>query len=184
MKTIVIFHGIQGHAEENWFPWLKRQLEAKKHRVIVPNFPHPEAPIIDEWLNAFKTFEPLVNDDAMFIGHSLGAAFVLRLLEQATHPIATAVLVAPVWGIAGNAFDPLMATFTQNPYEWDVIRSHCHNFSIVHSNDDPYLQLANTQELAKHLSTDVTVIENGGHFNAASGFTSFPQLLNIVEEHM
>ena len=43
MKSdIFIFHGTGGYPKENWFPWLKQQLEIKGFNVTVPQFPTPE----------------------------------------------------------------------------------------------------------------------------------------------
>jgi predicted alpha/beta-fold hydrolase len=38
VTNIFIFHGTEGHPKENWFPWLKSELEAKDYNVIVPQF--------------------------------------------------------------------------------------------------------------------------------------------------
>ena len=39
MKKVVIIHGANGSPEENWFPWLKKELETKGIEVIIPQFP-------------------------------------------------------------------------------------------------------------------------------------------------
>ena len=39
--NIFIFHGTEGHSQENWFPWLKAKLEEKGCKVFVPQFPTP-----------------------------------------------------------------------------------------------------------------------------------------------
>lgn len=56
-----IFHGAGGHPEENWFPWLKRELEAKGLEVFVPKFPTPEGEGLEAWL---KVLEPLMPKSA------------------------------------------------------------------------------------------------------------------------
>ncbi|MBU1951513.1 hypothetical protein KJ733_01220 [Patescibacteria group bacterium] len=42
MANIFIFHGVDGHPGENWFPWLKKKLESYGQKVFVPKFPTPE----------------------------------------------------------------------------------------------------------------------------------------------
>ena len=41
MKTAIIIHGTEGYPEENWFPWLKSELEIIGYQTFVPQFPSP-----------------------------------------------------------------------------------------------------------------------------------------------
>lgn len=94
MTNIFIIHGTEGYPEENWFPWFKKELELKGHTVFVPQFPTP--PVVPakiaEWFDVLKSYEQHINEDTIFIGHSLGGIFTLRVLEKLTHPIKGAFL--------------------------------------------------------------------------------------------
>ena len=46
-----------------------------------------------------------ISEDSIYIGHSLGAAFVLNFLEK--HMARAAFLIAPVWSPLENKFDKL-----------------------------------------------------------------------------
>src|SRR3989344_5415266 len=41
-KNVFIFHGIYGSPDENWFPWLKKELEERGVIVHIPHFPPHE----------------------------------------------------------------------------------------------------------------------------------------------
>ena len=63
MATVFIIHGSYGHPGENWFPWLKDELEKIGHRVCVPQFPCPKsnAPSdgthdIHKWFEVFTVY--------------------------------------------------------------------------------------------------------------------------------
>lgn len=43
-------HGWDGYPEEGWFPWLKKELEAKDFEVYVPQLPEPDKPRIYNWV--------------------------------------------------------------------------------------------------------------------------------------
>lgn len=158
MATIFLFHGVNGHPEENWFPWLKRELEKAGHRVIVPQFPHADHPKLDEWLKSFEQWKTLLDPEAILIGHSLGSAFALRLLEQAEKPVRATFLVAPVWGVMQNKLDQLITSFTSAPYDWRSISENAGNITVIHSDNDPYIALRKTEELAKNLGVEVIPI--------------------------
>lgn len=181
VATIFIFHGVSGHPEENWFPWLKTRLEKEGHQVIVPHFPHADHPQLDEWLAFFEQWKPLLNDRAILIGHSLGSAFALRLLEQSAQSVGATFLVASVWGVMENQFDPLMTSFTEAPYDWPKIRSNAGKICVIHSDNDPYIALEKAQALAENLNAPVTLVKNGGHFNTEAGYTTFERLLELIE---
>ncbi|OIO54889.1 hypothetical protein AUJ46_02140 [Candidatus Peregrinibacteria bacterium CG1_02_54_53] len=176
IPTVFIFHGVGGNAQENWFPWLKEQLKARSFRVIVPDFPHSDHPDLTEWMEHFSQWNDQLNDQSILVGHSLGGAFALRLLEKVRQPVRASFLVASVWGVMGNQFDPPMKTFTVPPYDWKTIRKNSKHFSVLHSDNDPFIKLSQAQALARHLETRVTLVRGGGHINAGAGFTTFPFL--------
>jgi len=180
ISTVFIFHGVGGHAKENWFPWLKDQLEAAHVRVIVPDFPNTDHPMLSEWSDSFHQYETLLDEKTIFVGHSLGAAFALRLLERMQKPLRACFLVAPVWAVMGNQFDPVLKTFTEHPYDWKTIRRNAEHFSVIHSDNDPYIKLSQAGELAKNLGIEVSLINGGGHLNTNAGYRAFPFLLEKI----
>jgi len=80
--NVFIFHGTFGYPEENWFPWLKRQMENQGIKTYVPKFPTPKGQSLTSWLKAFKPYEKYIDKETIFVGHSLGPVFILRLLEK------------------------------------------------------------------------------------------------------
>jgi hypothetical protein len=179
MSTIFIIHGVEGHPGENWFPWLKSELEKLGHKVIVPQFPTPEGQTLDNWLATLKNYEADLTPETILIGHSLGGCFILNILEHTR--VKAAYLVAPVFGILGNSFDKGMKTFAQHEFNWPTILKNCPHFEIFHSDNDPYIKLEKAQDLGRHLNTPVTLIPSGGHFNQSAGFTKFEKLLEKIK---
>ena len=87
MAKIFIIHGSYGNPNENWFPWLKKELEKEGHTVFVPKFSTPENQSLETWTLEFsKDYKRLVDEDSIFIGHSLGPAFILSLLGKLYFP--------------------------------------------------------------------------------------------------
>lgn len=175
MATAFIFYGIGGSVTENWFPWMKAELAKKGIDAVIPAFPNANTPMLDQWLRFFEeTYK--TDSDSIFIGHSLGCAFALRLLEKTKSPVGATFLVSPVWKSPPNTFAPLLTTFTEAPYNWATIKKNAGKVQIIHSDNDPYLPLPYAKELTSHLSCNMTVIPGGGHFNEEAGYKSFPYL--------
>lgn len=179
MKNAFIFHGTEGHPQENWFPWLKAELEKQGYAVEVPQFPSP--PVVpsklSEWLDVWKEYEGRVNDKTVLIGHSLGGVFTLRVLEKLQSPIKAAFLVGTPVGVKPVLNYERDEAFGGFDFDWQKIRSNARRFVVYHSDNDPYVDLENGKELAKQLSVELTFIPNAGHFNTKSGYTKFPELL-------
>ncbi len=175
MTNIFIIHGVGGTPEENWFPWLKTELEKHGHNVIIPQFPSPEGQTLENWLTVLKNYEEFITPESIFIGHSLGVPFVLNVLEK--HTAKAAFLVAGFVGLAGNKFDDSMKTFSQKNFNWEKIKQNCKNFTIFHSDNDPYIKLEKAEELAGLLNVKVMLVPGAGHINQSAGYSKFDLLL-------
>ena len=105
MTTFYLIHGSYGNPNENWFPWLKEELEKDGHEVVAPTFPTPENQSLDSW----KEILSELPEDCVVIGHSLGVPFLLTLLE--TQKAKAAFFVAGFASLLGNEFDEVNKTF-------------------------------------------------------------------------
>jgi len=71
MINVVIIHGSYEYPKENWFPWLKKELEKLHCRVFVPKFPTPENQTLENWFRIFENYEKYLNEDTVVVGHSI-----------------------------------------------------------------------------------------------------------------
>lgn len=182
MATVFIIHGSFGNPDENWYQWLKTELEKKSHTVFVPPFPTPDGQNLENWRAVFLPYELEITSDTVFIGHSIGAAFILRFLEQTDVKIRAAFLVSGFASLLHNEFDSLNRTFLNHPFLLDRIRAHCMQFFVFHSDNDPYVPVSFAQELAAAVEVTTQIIPNAGHFNEKSGYSKFPLLLEKILE--
>jgi predicted alpha/beta hydrolase family esterase len=179
----VIVHGSFGHPRENWFPWLAGELRRRGQLVWVPAFPTPKGQDLATWRAAFAEQVGRLEPDMILIGHSLGAAFLLRLLEDAAQPVAGAFLVSGFVGPVGHpVFDALNASFFETPFPWDRIRTRAPLRRVYHGDSDPFVPMEMARGLAGHLECPLTVIEKGGHLNALTGYVKFERLLADLGE--
>jgi len=187
MKFFII-HGSYGNPNENWFPWLKKELEKEGCIVFIPKFPTPENQSLKNWMEIFNDFYlSKIDENTILIGHSLGPSFILSILEKINpvKPIKACFFVSGFLGLLNNKeFDEINKTFTTKEFNWDKIKNNCENFYIFHSDNDPYVPLEKSIELANKLNTKSIIIKDAGHFNKSSGYTKFPELLNKINREL
>lgn len=152
MNNIFIIHGAYGHPQENWFPWLKSKLEKLGCRVFVPKFPTPKNQTLEKWLKIFEKYKQYLNENSILIGHSLGPAFLLNVLEKLNKPVKAAFFVSGFVGLLGNPdFDKINKTFVDKSFNWKRIKQNCKKFYVFHSDNDPYVPLKKRKNSQKIL---------------------------------
>ncbi len=182
---IFIFHGTFGNPDENWFPWLSEKLSEQGHEVIIPKFPTPEGQTLQNWMRVIQPYLELINKDTILIGHSLGAAFLLCVLEKLKTKIRAAFLVAGFTGLLGNdEFDQINKSLSVKLFNWNKIKKNCERFYIFNSTNDPYVPLEKGIELSQNLDSDLIRFGEAGHFNSDSGYDEFPEILGYLEEFL
>ncbi|MCT4552131.1 MAG: alpha/beta hydrolase [Alphaproteobacteria bacterium] len=179
---VVIIHGTYGSPEGNWFPWLKGKLEELGHEVYVPSFPTPENQSPENWCNVLIKEVPFIfDDDTVLIGHSLGANYLLHILDMERKvKIKKAIFVSVFNSELGNEeYDNLNRPFIKD-FNWENIKNNTNEITIYHSDDDPFIPLSEAEGIYSKLGGKFKLIKNGGHLNKAAGFTKFDELLKEV----
>ncbi len=180
---VVVLHGAYGGPDTNWFPWLHAALEAEGIEVWRPRLPTPKGQSLQAWFEAYDlAVEPLPVVPTILVGHSLGAAFALRLVERAVEPVAGLFLAAGFVGALGlSDYDTINQSFFADPLDWTGIRERkgrvCRCWA---GGNDPYVPLSRSQHVADRLGAPLDIVPDGGHLNSETGFNTFPQLRGTI----
>lgn len=191
MRNIFIIHGSYGYPSENWFPWLKRELEKLGHKVFVPQFQIPKnidlaygSHDLDKWLRKLNNFRRYINQNTIFITHSRGGVFTYHFLSLLKNPVAAVFMVAPWivyrWYPKGwNKTD----SFHKIPFNWEKIKKGSKYFEIYQSTNDD-IPVMEGKEIAKKLKAKFILVKNAGHFNKRFSlkFIKFPLLLRNIKK--
>ncbi len=181
MKTAFIIHWTWGSPEWNWFPSIKQELENKWYQVFVPKFPTPHNQSLESWQAAFQSYEKYVDENTIFIAHSVGPAFVLSILEQIDIKIQACYFVSGFLELIQiPEFDLLNETITAKQFNWEQIHKNCKSFYMCHGTDDPYVPIHSAEIMADNLWVDIDMIEWGGHLNEEAGYSEFEYLLTKI----
>ncbi len=178
---VVIIHGTKGSPQCHWFPWLKGELEQRGYSVSVPSMPTPEGQSLLNWWRVFNENVGTLHSSSILVGHSLGAVFALRLLEASTIPVAKVVLVSGfVRSLGLPEYDALNSSFVADAFDWARIRAGARQIICFAGENDPYVPIEQSRELAKSLEISLRLIKGGGHLNHESGFNEFPMALEAI----
>jgi len=171
---IAVFHGWGSTSKDNWFPWLKNELEKKGHEVFCPDLPDTEFPDQDKWLK--KAMEFKYDENTILVGHSSGSVLILHLLMR--FKVKAAYLVSAFLTTLG--IDDIKALF-KTEFDYEKIKSNAEKIVIMNSDDDPYIPLENVQDLQKKLDSSMIIFEKMEHLSAGTDNFKFPELLSLIE---
>ncbi|MCL4550133.1 MAG: alpha/beta hydrolase [Bacteroidetes bacterium] len=176
--SAIIIHGSFGDPNENWFPWLDKELTKIGVSCIRPQLPTPTGQYLENWEKIFWANIKSIDENTILIGHSLAPAFILNILQQIKKPVFSTILVSPFIRKLGlPEFDRVNISFIKGPFNWLRIIKNAGKIRIFVGDNDPYVPYVAVQEVASKLNAKISVIHNGGHLNAEAGFTKFPLLL-------
>lgn len=158
---------------KSWKDTLERDL-GDDYEVIAPRMPNAQNARYKEWEIWFEKILPLLNNELILLGHSLGGIFLAKYLSE--HSIAkkikaTFLIAAPF----DEAFDPNLKEFALSGSLWQFANLGG-KIVLYHSKDDPVVPFHELQKYKKALPmAEVKTFENRQHFNQA-------KFLEIIED--
>lgn len=151
--------------------------------VFIPKFPTPDGQNIDNWREVFKKYIDKIDENTIFVGHSLGPLFILDVLQSIDIKIKVAFFVASVFDyIDIENFDKINKSFIENQLDWEKIRHNCSNFFLYHLDNDPYVSLIHSKNLSEKIFGNLKVVYGAGHFNKDFGYTKFDLLFDDIKK--
>ena len=166
-----------GNPEENWFPWLRQELEKRGFEVDVPQFPINENQTLEGWERSFLEYYKKLDENSIIIGHSLGVIYALHVLQNKKRKIKGAFLVAGFISSLHQGEKSFEDSFIEKELKFNEIKNKSQHFFVYGSDNDPYVSLEKINELAEKLEIEPIIVEGAGHFNTKFGYTKFEDLL-------
>lgn len=177
---IILVHGYKSSPSGNFLPWLERELRARGFDVVIPELPEPENPDRDVWTETLvKTCAPLKETD-IIVGHSLGGAAALRMLEAAearSTPHAM-VMIATPWMIKDEKF----RGFFMSELDFEVLMWRASKFVVIHAQNDPIIPVDHGKRYASALHATLITPETGEHFQGEEYPIILQAILDVAAE--
>lgn len=154
------------------------------YEVFVPTMPNRENAKYKEWKIWFERIIPLLNDDLILIGHSLGGIFLAKYLSTNILPKK----IKAVYLVAAPFHDSFHDSF-QDPSKGDLanfkLPKSLSKFSnqvcgiiLIQGNDDPLVPNADVHKYKNKLpNAKLYMFEDKGHFRQKH----FPELVDMIK---
>jgi uncharacterized protein len=189
MKRVFVIHGWEGSPQNEWFPWIKKELKQKGFEVTVPVMPDSNNPRIYNWVPKIAEVVGKADIDTYFIGHSMGCQAIARYLETLPDDIKVGgvVFVAGFFKrLTGLEDDPVVQEtdkhWLETPINLDNVGSHINKSVAIFSDDDPFVPLDNQDDFRDKLGSEIVIEHKMSHFNQAAGIKEVPVVLEKLME--
>jgi len=129
----VLLHGFTGSPNANFFPWLKKKLEEKGHKVNVPKLPNTNNPNINEQIKHVLQ-NCKFDENTVLLGHSLGGPVALKVIENLKKPIKKLILAAGF--VEPNTKDRCYVKTFDWKFDFDKIKKNVNEILILRDEND------------------------------------------------
>jgi uncharacterized protein len=178
-ESFLILHGIGNRRPpQHWQFLLAADLVERGHDVRYPQFPNPDSPSLDEWLEVLASeLEAMVGPRRTVVCHSLACLLWFHAATRSlVNPVDRVLLVSPP---ASDRVPREGASFRIGALDARAVRnSATTDMAIVCSDADPYNPQGAATLYGEPLGVTAMVIEGAAHITPDSGYGSWPFVLD------
>jgi predicted alpha/beta hydrolase family esterase len=163
------------YRKTKWSDSLRKEL-GNRFDVLLPRMPNPMNAKYNEWKILFKKMAPLLDNNVILIGHSLGAIFLAKYLSENKFPkkILATMLVSPPYDDEG--MEESLGDFVL-PKSLDRLNKQGGKIFIYQSKDDLVVPYSHLEKYKKALpNAIVREFKKRGHFDQPR----FPELVKDI----
>ncbi|GAA1875609.1 alpha/beta hydrolase [Pseudonocardia ailaonensis] len=160
---------------EHWLWWLTEELRRRGEQALYPQFPAPERPSVDEWVELLHAELAQLGDrERVVVCHSLGCALWLRAARDlpAELRVDRVLLVSPLGAQAFTAENG-NEEFRIGGVDREALAAG--RVRVVVSATDPY---APVDPRGWSAGVDCDVLPDAGHITPAEGYGPWPGVLD------
>lgn len=163
LQKIILIHGNGGGtADENWFPSVKKSLEAKGLKVIAETMPDNVLARESMWLPFLKD-KLGADENTIIVGHSSGAVAAMRFAES--NKLYGSILIGACYTDLGDEREK-QSGYYDRPWDWNKIKANQKWIIQFASTDDPYIPIKEARHIHEHLNTEYTESTTEGHYGS------------------
>lgn len=173
IKKIYFIHGWGDNSVElSWVSWVRNECQKKNIEFVAFKLPNSKEPKIKEWVNFLKENVEELDEEVLFLGHSIGCQTILRYLEELPidKKIGGCIFVAGWLNLLDAAYEEeddkeIAKPWLETPINFKIVKKHCNNFLSIFSDDDECVPLTDAKIFEKKLGSEIVIKKNEGHFD-------------------
>lgn len=188
MKKVYLIHGWDGSPNEPMHRWIAGKCRESGIEFIAPEMPNAEEPKIEEWIGKMKEIVDDLDDESIFIGHSVGCQAVLRYLELIDKKVLKIILIAPWMRLdektieeEGEEVKEIARPWMETPIDFERVKKNCGEIICIFSDNDPYVPLSEENFFKEKLNAKTIVLHNRGYFDPSSAVKDLPEILEFLK---
>ena len=171
MKNYFVIHGLGRTAQDYWYKFIQKTVEEKGFNCYVPTLPPIEEMSYSSWKKAFEPYKQYINEDSVFVGHSIGSVFIVKYLMENKLKINKFIGVVSFNKVNTNSqhldWDEINKTFfVENLSEF---KNYAKTRICFYSPTDIY-DYNILDRFATEVDAEKVIIEKAGHFTAVTGY--------------
>ena len=184
-NRVFIIHRWDAKPSDDWYTWMATELTKMGFEVEVPLMPHPEAPVLSEWVNKLTQVVKAPNERTYLIGHSIGCQAIIRYLGTliAAVNIGGVLLVAP-WihlvNLENKESETIAKPWTETPIDWERAMMHSRKVGCLLSDNDPWVPVTEAGVFKKNLKASVVIEHGQGHFTDQVSKIILKEFLKLI----
>lgn len=160
-------------SKQSWRGNLQQSL-GNTYDVLSPRMPFKDAPRYVEWKTIFENIIPLVDDNILLLGHSLGGLFLMKYLAEETIPKN----IGGFFSVAAPYIDAEHPRYKESdftlPGDLSGVSAQVDNLFLYHSTDDPVVPYEHLSQYVEKLpNATVRTFDDRSHFIGES----FPEVI-------
>ena len=173
MQKVLILHGWGGSDFPHWQSHLASEIVKDYGTVSFPLLDNCHFPSKNRWLRQVKAileeFKPTT-----VVCHSLANTLWFWLCQEDIAEVENLIMVSPP---SLMTQEDTIKTFFPCKIP---LNTHAKNIELIVSDNDPWVELEEAQEIANLISANYTVIKDAGHINEDSGFGKWEFIENLI----
>ena len=180
-NKVIFMCGKDKTPDDVWYPWFGKEVRKKGFEFVAPKLPKIHDPVLEEWLEELDKTKP--NENSILVGHSRGGMAIMRWLEKLPKgkKVKKVILLAvnnPDVGEKDKNKDT-HGFYEVGSYDFEKIKSHCDDFVVIHSEEDPWVSFKSGENNANGLGAKFKAYEGKLHFG--KNLNEVPELLEEIE---